>query len=135
MEMRLTWSDLRATDEGKLGFLLKAVDDLLPSPSNLRIWGKMEEAACQLCKHLSCTLTHHILSACPKAPADGRYMWRHDQVLQEIAKCVDLARLSFNHQSTAKTRTRVTTEFIPEGQAVQRSQKSNPSANLSFPKH
>ena len=65
MERRLTQSDLWVMDEGKFGFLLRAVADLLSSPSNLRIWSKTEEAACQLCKHLSCTL-NHILGACPK---------------------------------------------------------------------
>lgn len=33
----------------------------------------------------------HILSSCPKALADGRYRWQHDQVLKAVAEAVAAA--------------------------------------------
>ena len=30
----------------------------------------------------------HILSCCPKALGDGRYRWRHDQVLKSLADSI-----------------------------------------------
>uniref|UniRef100_A0A673L1F3 Junctional adhesion molecule 2b n=1 Tax=Sinocyclocheilus rhinocerous TaxID=307959 RepID=A0A673L1F3_9TELE len=36
-------------------------------------------------KITECSL-EHLLSSCPKALADGRYRWRHDQVLKAIAE-------------------------------------------------
>ncbi|XP_053400422.1 uncharacterized protein LOC128557258 [Mercenaria mercenaria] len=35
---------------------------------------------------------HHIMSACPTALAQGRYRWRHDQVLRELTDVVERER-------------------------------------------
>lgn len=62
--------------------------DLFPSPTNLKIWGLEEDPSCKQCGTPKCTL-NHILSGGPKALAEGRYRWRHDKVLTEIAKWVE----------------------------------------------
>lgn len=56
---------------------------MLPSPSNLFTWGKVETPACPLCQRRG-TL-EHILNCCPKALGERYYRWRHDQVLKAIA--------------------------------------------------
>ncbi|KAJ4939518.1 hypothetical protein JOQ06_028966, partial [Pogonophryne albipinna] len=63
-----------------------AVYDVLPSPSNLHIWGIEESPACPLCSKLG--NLEHILSCCPKALGEGRYRWRHDQVLKSVAEAI-----------------------------------------------
>lgn len=85
LERPLSWKELWATDQGKLNFLLRAVADLLPTPSNLKIRGKDQEASCSQCGASVCTL-NHILASCPKALADGCYRWRHDKVLNKVGK-------------------------------------------------
>ena len=98
LERPLSWNDLWTRDQGKLSFLLRAVADLLPTLSNLKIWGKEQDASCSQGGASLCTL-NYILASCPKALADGRYRWRHDKVLTEIAKWVEVQRAKNNsHQ-------------------------------------
>ncbi|CAJ1082823.1 hypothetical protein G5714_008721 [Xyrichtys novacula] len=51
--------------------LASQVADLMPTPSNLKIWGAEEDPSCKLCRAACCTL-NHILTGCPKALAEGR---------------------------------------------------------------
>ena len=67
-----------------LSFQINAIHDQLPSPSNLRLWGKTNLGLCQLCNHQNCTLLH-ILNCCNYSLQNGRYNWRHDQTLRAIA--------------------------------------------------
>lgn len=91
------WKELWQTNQGKLSFLLCSVTDLLPTPSNLKIWGSEEDPSCSQCGAVPCTL-NHILTGCPKALAEGRYRWRHDKVLMEIAKWVEQQRVKANNK-------------------------------------
>lgn len=81
---RTTWNEVMKTPDKGLSFLLKAVSDTLPSPTNLARWGLSLDAKCPLCTCDHASL-RHILCACPVALKEGRYTWRHDQVLKEIA--------------------------------------------------
>ncbi|XP_052268321.1 uncharacterized protein LOC127869705 [Dreissena polymorpha] len=85
-ERKLTWSyePLRIT------FLLRSVYDLLPSTSNLHRWGLQENPKCQLCDKTG--TMEHILSSCATALIQGRYRWRHDSVLQELANKLERER-------------------------------------------
>ncbi len=115
LQRRLSWKDIWSMDQGKLSFLLRALADLLPTPANLSTWGLAEDAACYQCHAPYCTL-NHILSGCPKSLGDGRYRWRHDKVLQEIAMWVDLERI---HANQTKPRAGHTTmQFVAEGQRM-----------------
>lgn len=58
-------------------------------------------------------MLNHILCACPKSLGDGRYQWRHDRVLQEVAKWVDWQRLEANQ---GKVTTSKEIQFVAEGQ-------------------
>ena len=63
-----------------LVFCLAATFNVLPSPSNLRRWHITTETSCVLCHKPLCT-TSHVLSACNVALTQGRFTYRHDQVL------------------------------------------------------
>ena len=86
---RVTWSDLWRCDLSFLKFRIQAVYDVLPSPSNLHKWGKSDSPACPLCGGRGSL--QHLLSGCGKMLGDGRYRWRHDQVLKAIAEVVSEA--------------------------------------------
>ena len=57
--------------------------DTFPSPSNLNRWKLTTEASCFLCNKDTCT-TSHILGACNIALSQGRFTFRHDNVLRII---------------------------------------------------
>ena len=87
LENRPGWNEIWRVDESKLKFLLRSVFDLLPSPTNLHMWGLSDNTKCALCKEKYCNL-QHILSSCKQSLADGRYRWRHDKVLKVIAQSI-----------------------------------------------
>lgn len=89
IERRISWGELWRAEPQRVRFLIQSVYDTLPSPSNLFCWGKSETPACTLCQGRG-TL-EHILSSCPKALGDGRYRWRHDQVLKAVAESIKSA--------------------------------------------
>ena len=100
-ERKITPKDLVLMPEDKFKFLVKSVYDLLPTPQNKKVWfGEKEE--CQLCGEQG-TLSH-ILSGCRVSLAQGRYTWRHDQVLKEIAVCVEKKRKAANENPKEKGR-------------------------------
>lgn len=86
VERKITWTELWKAEPHRIKFLIQAVYDVLPSPSNLYIWGKVESPACPLCQRKG-TL-EHVLSCCPVALGEGRYRWRHDQVLKTVANAI-----------------------------------------------
>ena len=101
-ERSISQCDLIKTSDASFRFLVKSVYDLLPTPSNKNTWFRTEEK-CALCGQEG-TL-NHILSGCKVALAQGRYKWRHDQVLRTIANAVEEKRKSKNCSvNTAKPR-------------------------------
>ncbi len=78
----------------------KAMYDVLPSPSNLHVWGKVETPACPLCsKHGT---LEHILSSCVKALGEGRYRWWHEQVLKSLAELITARAERARHLKTSQ---------------------------------
>ncbi len=49
MERSVTWKDIWKWNPQRIKFLIQGVYDVLPSPSNLCTWGKIETPACPLC--------------------------------------------------------------------------------------
>ena len=70
---------------GQLSFMLRASADCLPTPLNLRRWKYITDPKCKLCS-LPTPTTLHILNNCQTALVQGRYTWRHDSVLKQIAQ-------------------------------------------------
>ena len=58
-----------------LSFQINVIHDQLPSPANLRLWGKSNLGLYQLCSHQNCSLLH-ILNCCSFSQQNGRYNWR-----------------------------------------------------------
>jgi hypothetical protein len=94
-----SWNKLTfGMSQGEFSFMVNSMHNLLPTPDNLRLWGKTEaDLGCSLCSKSKCTLLH-VLNHCPFALGQGRFTWRHDAVLRllhwAIMKCVDAANKS-----------------------------------------
>lgn len=110
MERKISWTDLWWSEPHRIRFLVQAVYDVLPSPSNLHRWGLADTPLSPLCQRKG-TL-EHILCCCPKALGDGRYCWRHDQVLKTIAESISSAITSFRGSRPSKK----TISFIRAGE-------------------
>ena len=68
-------------------FLLNSFINTLPTQDNLRLWGKKISDKCHLCKNRDSTL--HCLNGCKIALDQGRYTWRHDNILRYIVNSVE----------------------------------------------
>ena len=94
-ERKLSHKEIISTSETMLKFLVMSVYDVLPTPANKNKWYNSEEV-CKLCGGNGTWI--HIVSGCEVALAQGRYRWRHDQVLHQIALCVEAKRRNHNNQ-------------------------------------
>ncbi|RXN37590.1 reverse transcriptase [Labeo rohita] len=97
---KITWSELWRSEPARLKFLIQSVYDVLPSPANLHCWGLAEAPSCPLCPARGSL--EHILSCCPKALGEGRYRWRHDQVLKAVADTICAGIQQIKHQPPAR---------------------------------
>ena len=86
VDRKISFSELWQAEPHRIMFLIASVYDVLPSPSNLFSWEKVDTPSCPLC--LRRGTLGHILSCCPKALGEGRYTWRHDKVLKEIEETI-----------------------------------------------
>ena len=96
-QRELTWSDIWKYTAFQLQFLLRAVYDVLPTPTNLKTWGLTEAPKCTLCQKPA--NLEHILSSCQVALTKGRYTWRHNQVLRALAHTLETERKKDNVQT------------------------------------
>ena len=87
--------DMRSTPEALFQFTIKAIYDLLPTPQNKNIWFRTDQHSCHLCGGVG-TL-NHILTGCTVALKQGRYTWRHNNVLKILGECVDEKRKEINN--------------------------------------
>ena len=68
--------------EGTAKFLITSTIYTLPTYYNLKLWNKSVTDKGHLCGNRDST--KHTLSACQVALDQGRYMWRHDNVIKYI---------------------------------------------------
>ena len=108
---KISWKELKWMEPYRISFILRSVYDLLPSPSNLKLWNMTESPNCLLCDRPA--NLKHILSSCPTALTGGRYKWRHDKVLTEIAHHLTLAVNSKRKPCTGP----VYIQFVKQGSA------------------
>lgn len=105
-------------EESRISFLLRATYDVLPSPNNLKqCLG--EDPSYPLC--LSPASLRHILTSCKVSLSQGRYTWRHNQVLKCLAATIKTKRVATNalpFRTTSKTQA---VPFIWEEQKVKAS--------------
>ena len=110
-DRRLTHPEILATSESKLQFLIKSVYDLLPTPANKNVWFKTQEHTCPLCNEKG-TL-NHILTGCKVALKQGRYTWRHNEVLKIIAATIEEKVREYNKKSGRGKRNHI--NFVKAG--------------------
>ena len=71
----------------------------------------------------------HILSGCRVALAQGRYTWRHDQVLKEIASFVDEKRRASNAEPKEERQGGI--RFVKQGEKkIGKTEKTSPRSYL-----
>ena len=78
-------------------FLMNSVIDTLNTNANLCRWGKKISDKCKHCGNKE-TL-HHVLNSCQTALQDGRFTWRHDNLLRYL---IDLI-----HEGIKKTEAQI----------------------------
>ncbi|XP_077382825.1 5-azacytidine-induced protein 2 isoform X1 [Festucalex cinctus] len=105
----ISWSDLWKIPQARISFLIRATYDTLPCPRNLHHWFGNEEY-CSLCSAPNASL-QHILSGCKTALSQGRYRWRHDQVLRKLAEVLEGCRQGCKESPSAEN----LTSFVTEG--------------------
>lgn len=84
----------------------------LPTPANRHLWFG-EDPACPLCASLA-TLKH-ILRGCNVSMTQGKYTWRHNQVLKCLASASEKRRTTINAIPTTAQPIFPETTFIRKG--------------------
>ncbi len=110
---KISWKDLWEMEAFRASFTIRAAYDVLPSPANLSQWYG-EDPMCPLCP--SPATLKHILVGCKTSLTQGRYTWRHNQVLKCLAAVLDNQRTSVNALPPPSSRWQPT-PFVREGQA------------------
>ncbi|GFO30014.1 reverse transcriptase [Plakobranchus ocellatus] len=96
----LTWNDIWHMAPLRISFLIKS-HNLLSSNANLVRWRKKDDPTCPLCQGRQ--TKEHVLSSCKVALSQGRYTWRHNRVLQELASVISTAKGEIHPSSTGST--------------------------------
>ena len=86
---------------GVYKFLINAVSDSLNHNSNLVRWGKQTNDCCPACGNKE-TL-QHVLNMCSVYLNQGRFTWRHNNILNYIWKSIEngLNRKHVNNMTSA----------------------------------
>lgn len=108
----LSWRQLWEMEASTISFIIRATYDVLPSQKNLQDWYG-EDPTCPLCP--SPATLRHILTGCKTSLTQGRYTWRHNQVLKSLAAALETKRSNINSSPRASNSIKAQT-FIREGQ-------------------
>lgn len=102
-------------EAGRISFLPRAIYDVLPSPRKLQLWVG-EDPSCPLCS--SPATLRHILTGCKVRLSQGRYTWRHNQVLKCLAAAIESKSTSHDTQysTTVEQEWRRTSPLTNTGQ-------------------
>ena len=92
-------------EERSIRFLIGPTYDVLPTPQNLKLWVNGD----LLCSGTA--TVRHILSGCKVNLSQGRYTWRHNQVLRSLAAGIEDKRQVNLGGSKVK---RVAIQFVEE---------------------
>ena len=80
-------STLFQLNSGTLKFMLNASIDTLPTPANLQRWKYTSSDKCKLCGNRG--TTNHYLNCCSTMLNTGRYLWRHNNLINFSVNNVD----------------------------------------------
>ena len=114
MDHDISWKEMVFDlSEHVLSFRLNAIAMTLPSWSNLNRWGIKRGGKCPLCLTPNAT-AGHVSNNCVIALRQGRYTWRHDNVLASIAtNLYGLVNRANRHNSQTPTPTSIA--FVKSG--------------------
>ena len=111
--------------ENVMSFRLNGIAMTLPSISNLCRWGLRKGGKCNLCGKPNATAAH-TLSNCPIALFQGRYTWRHDNVLATLARDFHGFVLRANREFTLKRKKfQSLINFVPAGYSGKMSRRKS----------
>ncbi|XP_063058330.1 uncharacterized protein LOC134451862 [Engraulis encrasicolus] len=110
---KLSWKEIWDMEASRTSFLLRATYDVLPSPANLSQWYG-EDPTCHLCS--SPANLKHIMVGCKTSLAQGRYTWRHNQVLRCLAASLESRRMFVNSLPPLPSHPPPTGQFVREGE-------------------
>ena len=68
-------------------FLLNLATYTLPTAANLFKRKESTSNNCKLCK--SFQTTHHILNICTVSLENGKFLWRHNNIVNYVLECLD----------------------------------------------
>jgi len=108
-----------------LSFALKLNVNMLPTPDNLFRWRKGTHS-CALCGQAKVT-PGHILSSCPVALRQGRFTYRHDQVLAVLHAAICKKAASVK-SAPAQRSAPSPIKFLRAGEAPPRKRKEAPAS-------
>ena len=110
---KLKWKDLWEMEGSRISFIIRATYDVFSTCTNLNQWFG-EDPSCALCQ-TPATL-RHILTGCKTSLSQGRYTWRQNQVLQQLAITLEGRRTTNNTLPPPMPRHTNTTSFVRAGQ-------------------
>ena len=113
----LSWHSMFKMGDSMIGFMLSAVYGTLLTPALVSKWSEDEDGMCKLCTISSGTI-QHILSGCKVALGQGRYRWRHDKVLRQIAEQVQYHCNTRANNPKRSTKRDKGIAFVTEGERV-----------------
>ena len=113
----ITWSDIKQREPKQLGFLIKAVYDILTTPVNLKLWGLSTSNLCKACGKLA--NLKHVLTGCQYSLRS--YTWRHNEILGIIAEIAKMYCETANEIPSIKTNI----QFVKEGNVSKTPHRNN----------
>ena len=133
----LSWKVMWALPPKLVPFLINSTYDTLPTPSNLKRWGKQDSNACPLCSKsgvdgdsLQIGTTSHILSGCQFSLRNGRYTFRHDNVLSKLKNLLEEAIKDIRPASNPKTKPWWEIKFVPQGHRQPKYKRPSPRSGI-----
>ena len=85
LKVRGLWSKVQQNMPRNIfNFLIKYLNNTLPTKKNLHKWSLSDSPSCSFC--LNPETLQHIVPSCNSYLADGRYTWRHNSVLLFLAR-------------------------------------------------
>ena len=102
--------DIKQMEPKQLGFLIKTVYDILPTPVNFKLWGLSTSNLCKACGKIA--NLKHVLTGCQFSLRS--YIWRHNEILGIIAEIAKMCCETANDSSCIKT----SIQFVKEGNVL-----------------
>ena len=113
----ITWSDIKQMEPKQLGFLIKAVYDILPTPVSLKLWGLSTSNLCKACEKIS--NLKHVQTGCQYSLRS--YTWRHNEILGIITEIAKMCCETANETSCIK----INIQFVKEGNVSKTLHRNN----------